>query len=206
MNVSIPASKFVTLQKKLAPKVITKNILPKKIVSVCAVDTAYKNGIARCCAVIFNVNKMKPIQSKTLELADTKPYISGLLMIKEAKPIIHALIKLTKNYQVLLIDGNGLLHPRNFGLACFIGLVTNKPTIGIAKKLMCGKVDSNSNVIFRGNVVGHEIKYRKKKVYVSVGHKIDLKTAVKIVKQLTLKNKWYPEPLRIADDITKSRK
>jgi deoxyribonuclease V len=199
VSLSIQSSKYIILQKKLASKVISKNVLPKKICSICAVDASYKNGKVRCSAVIFNKNKMKVAQSATIILADTTPYISGLFMLKEAKPILNALKKLTKRFDILLVDGNGKLHPRNFGLACYIGLIINKPTIGIAKKLLCGTVQSDSTVKLGGKIIGSEIKFEKKKIYVSVGHKINLQTCVKIVKELTLKNNWYPEPLRIAD-------
>lgn len=195
----LPSSKYIILQKKLAPKIISKNVLPKKVISICAVDAAYKNDKVRCCAIIFDRNKMKVIQSATVMLKDTTPYISGLFMLKEAKPIIHVLKKLTRKYDILLVDGNGKLHPRNFGLACYVGLLVNKPAIGVAKKLLCGTVQSDSKVKLCGKVIGYEIEHQKKKIYVSVGHKISLQTAVKIVKELTINNNWYPEPLRLAD-------
>jgi len=195
----ISNSETILLQKKLALEVITKDVLPKKIKRVCGIDVSYRNDFAYCSAVILDKNKMNVIELKNSKLKSAAKYIPGLFMLKEAKPIFHTLNKLEKNFDVLLIDGNGQLHPRQCGLACYIGLKLDKPVIGVAKSLLCGKVRSDSRVEYNGNVLGYEIKQNKKKLYVSVGNKISLYTAVKIIKELIVKDNWYPEPLRIAD-------
>jgi len=195
----ISNSETILLQKKLALKVITKNILPKKIKRVCGVDVSYRNDFAYCSAVILDKNNMNVIETKSSKLKSTARYIPGLFMLKESKPILHTLKKLEKNFDILLVDGNGQLHPRRCGLACYIGLKLDKPVIGVAKSLLCGKIRSDSKVEYKGKVLGCEIKQNKKKLYVSVGNKISLNTAVKIIKELIVKGNWYPEPLRIAD-------
>ena len=196
---SLSKSKAISLQNKLALEVITKNILPKKIKRVCGVDVSYRNDFAYCSAVILDKNSMSVIESKNTKLKSTAKYIPGLFMLKESKPILHTLKKLEKSFDILLVDGNGQLHPRQCGLACFIGLKIDKPVIGVAKSLLCGKVRSDSKVEYKGKVLGYEIKQNKKKIYVSIGHKINLKTAVKIIKELIVNYNWYPEPLRLAD-------
>jgi len=196
---SISESDAILLQNKLSTKVITKNILPKKIKLVCGVDVSYRGDFAYCNAVILDKNKMSVIESKTSKLKSATRYIPGLFMLKESKPILHTLKNLTKNFDLLLVDGNGRLHPRQCGLACYIGLKLDKPVIGVAKSLLCGKIRSDSKVEYKGKVLGYEIKQNKKKLYVSVGHKISLNTAVKIIKELIVNNNWYPEPLRLAD-------
>src|SRR3990170_2820668 len=173
--------KVKQLQEKLALKVITKNVLPLKIIKVCGVDVSYKDNIAYGAAVILDRNKKEVIEVTKSTLKVTSPYIPGLFVLREARPILKTLDKLTKDFDLLLIDGNGQLHPRRCGLACYIGLVLDKPVIGVAKNLLCGKV---------------------KKIYVSVGHKVSLKKSVSIVKGLLGKN-WLPEPLRLADVYSK---
>jgi len=195
----ISNSETILLQNKLALKVITKNILPKKIKRVCGVDVSYRNDFAYCSAVILDKNNLNVIESKNSKLKSTAKYIPGLFMLKESKPILHTIKKLEKSFDILLVDGNGQLHPRQCGLACYIGLKLDKPIIGVAKSLLCGKERSDSKVEYKGKVLGYEIKQNKKKIYVSVGHKINLKTAVKIIKELIVNGNWYPEPLRIAD-------
>jgi len=195
----ITKTQTILLQKKLALKVITKNILPKKIKRVCGVDVSYRNDFAYCSAVILDKNNMSIIETKNSKLKSTAKYIPGLFMLKESKPILETLKKLKKSFDILVVDGNGQLHPRQCGLACYIGLMLDKPVIGVAKSLLCGKVRSDSKVEYKGKVLGYEIKQNKKKLYVSVGHKISLNTAVKIIKELIVNDNWYPEPLRIAD-------
>ena len=190
---------LIHLQHILANKVITKDVLPKTVNSICGVDASYKEGKVRCAAIILESKRKKVVESSTSSLKDSAPYIPGFFMLKESKPILHTLKKLKKNFDVLLVDGNGQLHPRYCGLACFIGLVLDKPVIGVAKKLLCGKVQPDSKVNHEEKIIGYEIKQGKKKIYVSVGHKISLRTAVKIVRELILDDYWYPEPLRLAD-------
>ena len=125
-------------------------------------------------------------------------------MLRESEPILKALKKLETNFDILLIDGHGRLHPRLCGLACYIGIKINKPTIGVAKKILCGKVKDDSKVEYDGKILGFEIKNNNKKIYVSVGHKINLNTGIGIIKKLILDEKWYPEPLRLADSDCKS--
>jgi len=201
---SISESDAILLQKKLSTKVITKNILPKKIKRVCGVDVSYRDDFAHCNAIILDKNKMSIIESKTTKLKSVTRYIPGLFMLKESKPILHTLKKLTKSFDLLLVDGNGQLHPRQCGLACYIGLKLNKPVIGVAKSLLCGRVRTDSKVEYNGRVLGYQIQHSKKKIYVSVGHKISLRTAEKIVRELIVNQNWYPEPLRLADLNSKS--
>ena len=126
------------LQKEIATK-ITYNDKPIKIKNICAVDVSYKNEIAYCSAVIMN---------KTFDLIDTinfksivkYPYIPGLFFLRESGPIFGALEKLRNDYDLLIIDGHGTLHPRKCGLASYVGYSVNKPTIGVAKSRVCGSV------------------------------------------------------------------
>jgi len=194
--------KVKQLQEKLALKVITKNVLPLKIIKVCGVDVSYKDNIAYGAAVILDRNKKEVIEVTKSTLKVTSPYIPGLFVLREARPILKTLDKLTKDFDLLLIDGNGQLHPRRCGLACYIGLVLDKPVIGVAKNLLCGKVKRDKTVEYEGKIIGYEINHKGKKIYVSVGHKVSLKKSVSIVKGLLGKN-WLPEPLRLADVYSK---
>ena len=200
------SSDAILFQKRLSTKVIAKNTLPPKIRFVCGVDVSYKKDMAHCSAVVINKNSTEIVESANFSMKVTMPYIPGLFMLRESKPILKTLKKLKKSFDVLLVDGHGQLHPRQFGLACHIGLIIDKPVIGVAKALLCGKVRSDSKVEYQGKIVGYEIKQKKKKIYVSVGHKINLTTAVRIVKELTLEQRRYPEPLRLADFYSKSHK
>lgn len=197
-------SQTIKLQSKLSKKVISKNCLPKKIKTVCGIDVSYKEKMAFCTAIILDINNLNIHETIRFSMKISYPYIPGLFMLRESEPILQTLKKTKTDFDILLIDGHGRLHPRFCGLACYIGIRMNKPTIGVAKKILCGRVKSDSTVEYKGKILGFELKNNKKKIYVSVGHKINLKSAVNIVKQLILENKWYPEPLRLADSDSKN--
>jgi deoxyribonuclease V len=126
------------------------------------------------------------------------------LMLREYPPIIRTLAKLRSDYDLLLVDGHGLLHPRRCGIACYLGVKLDKPTIGIAKSLLCGKVKSDGSVELDGEILGHAIGGGKKTIYVSVGHRISLGTAVSLV--LELGNGATPEAMKQADANSKKEK
>lgn len=128
-------------------------------------------------------------------------------MLRESKSILKSLKLIKNSYDVLLINAHGVLHPRLCGMACYIGIMVDKPTIGIAKKLLCGLVLKNNFVEYDGRVLGYRIKKsNKKEIFVSVGHKISLLTAINIIKELIKDNESFPEPLRLADIYSKKYK
>ena len=196
-------SNAIILQQELSKRVISRNILPKNIQKVCGIDVSYKGNIAYCSVVILNKKNFQTIESVNLLTKATFPYIPGLFMLRESKPILNTLEKLKNNFDLLFVDGHGKLHPRQFGLACYIGLAIDKPVIGIGKSLLCGEIRSDKKIELQGKVLGHMLIHNGKKIFVSIGHKISLKTAVKLTNELILPNQWYPEPLRLADKNSK---
>jgi len=128
--------KTIKLQEKLASEVITKNIPRTNFQKICGADVSYKNDMAFCSAVIYDKKLKTVIESANSKIKSTTPYIPGLFMLKESKPIITVLKKLKQSFDVLLVDGNGQLHPRYCGLACYVGIKCNVPTIGVAKKIL----------------------------------------------------------------------
>ena len=120
-------------------------------------------------------------------------------MLREGKPLLKTLRLLKNPYDVLLIDSHGMLHPRKCGLACYVGIIIDKPTIGVAKKLLCGSTLENNYIEYNEKILGYRIrKHNKKDIYISIGYKISLKTAVSIVRNLTKKCEFIPEPLRLS--------
>jgi deoxyribonuclease V len=197
---STPAA-AVRQQKEIARKVVARDDY-KDIRLVCGVDVSYRAGVAHCSAVVMDVADLKIV----VEQADTKseikhPYIPGLFMLREAGPVLRTLKRL-KRYDLVMADGHGLLHPRRCGLACYIGVVMDKSAIGAAKSLLCGKVRDDDYVELGGEALGHVVKGRKN-LYVSVGHRVSLESAVALAKGMTKKGEWLPEPLRLADTNSK---
>jgi deoxyribonuclease V len=183
----------IRLQKNIAKKVVADKDDFGRISSICGVDIAYSGSIsnaAYCSAVIMDGNMQKLVESVDVQTIVKYPYVPGLLMLREAEPIFYALKLLKNTYDLLLIDGHGVLHPRKCGLACYIGVTLDKPTIGVAKSRLCGTVRPDGFVELDGEILGYAIS---KKLYISVGHRLTLKTAIALVRELGI------EPLRLAD-------
>jgi deoxyribonuclease V len=175
---------------------------------VCGIDVSYVKNTANCSALIMKRRSWQVIEAVNMSIRMTEPYIPGLLMIREAKPVLATLKLLKKDFDLLLIDGHGVLHPRRCGLACFIGVVTNKPTIGVGKHLLCGTVRKDHFIDDGGQIIGFKVsnaRNAKKSVYISVGNLISLVTSIRIVQELTKEGHWIPEPLRIADINSKNK-
>jgi deoxyribonuclease V len=194
-------TKIIELQNEFAKKVITHDYLNNNnIRNVCGIDVSYKDINAFCSAVMVNKNTLEIIEIVNEKSIVKFSYISGLFMLREAKPLLKTLRLLKNTFDLVLIDGHGILHPRKCGLASYIGIMIDKPTIGVAKSLLCGSILKNNYVEYNKTILGYRIsKNDKKNIYVSVGHKISLETAIDIIKKLTKKSEFIPEPLRIAD-------
>jgi deoxyribonuclease V len=190
----------IRLQKNIAKKVVAAKDDFGSINSICGVDIAYSDSnsnAAFCSAVIMDRNMQKLIESVDVQTIVKYPYVPGLLMLREAEPIFYTLKMLKNTYELMLIDGHGLLHPRKCGLACYIGVTLDKPTIGVAKSRLCGRVRPDGFVELDGEILGYAIS---KKLYISVGHRLTLKTAIALVKELGI------EPLRLADINSRKNK
>lgn len=195
-------SDAVELQKKIAAQVIDRNEI-ETLENICAVDVAYDKEKAYCSAVLMS-RSGKLIEVVNSASAIEYPYVPGLLMLRESPPIFRTLRFLKKDYDVLLVDGHGRLHPRRCGIASYVGVKLGKPTIGIAKSLLCGTVRSDSKIELDGQILGQAIGKGRKKLYVSVGHKISLDTAISLVSELG--NGGIPEAMRLADANSKKEK
>ncbi len=208
-------SSYIKLQKQLATKV-TQQKLPDNIQTIAGADMAYspdgKLGLA--VAVLLNFPKLELIETAQAILPVEMPYISGLLSFREAPAVIAAVRKLNHKPDVLLIDGQGVAHPRRFGLACHVGLELGWPTIGVAKSRLTGKSrqpaltkGSCCKLIDKGQTIGVVLRSRDnvKCLYISIGHLAELNQAAKLVLRCC-KGYRLPEPTRIAHNlVTKMR-
>ena len=134
------------------------------------------------------------------------PYVPGYLAFREAPAVSDALEQLEIVPDVILVDGQGMAHPRRFGLACHLGLTAGVPTIGCAKSRLLGRWEAlggergaMSPLVDRGEVVGAVVRTRTgvSPVYVSVGHRVTLEAAADFVLQCCGRYR-LPEPTRLA--------
>jgi deoxyribonuclease V len=183
----------INLQRAIASKVIAHDYF-SEIKRVCGVDVAYDGYTAYCSAVVMEKGKVV-VESVECKTTVSYPYVPGLMMLREATPIFQT-VKLLKSYDLLLIDGHGLLHPRKCGLACYVGVTLDKPTIGVAKSRLCGTVRPDGYIEVSNEILGCIVD----RLYVSIGHRISLETAIILVKKLGT------DPLRLADINSKAQK
>lgn len=136
------------------------------------------------------------------------PYVPGLLSFRELPLVLEAWSRLETSPDVVIFDGHGLAHPRRFGLACHGGLLLDLPAVGCAKSLLVGdhgplgtERGATAAIRHEGDVVGMAVRTRTdvRPVYVSVGHRMDLDTAVALV--LSVARYRVPEPVRAADRL-----
>ncbi len=200
----------VEIQRRLRPLVRRENALALDgIRTVAGVDAAYKDG-ARAAVVLLSFPSLELLERVTAFRAETFPYVPGLLSFREAPVVLDALARLAAPPDLLMCDGQGIAHPRRLGLASHLGVYLDMPSIGCAKSRLVGSYDEpgpnagdRSPLVHRGELVGMVVrtKPRTNPVFVSIGHKVDLETAVEVVLRC-LRGYRLPEPTRLADKLT----
>jgi deoxyribonuclease V len=199
----------VQLQHKLKKEIIVRP-LPEKMERVGGLDVQYEDGLARAAAVVFDFTTMKVVEQSVIEIAITYPYIPGLFSFREVPPLLAAIERLGGMPDVWLCDGQGIAHPRRFGLACHVGVLLDLPAVGCAKSILIGEHPllpaergHGSLLSDNGEVIGMAVRTRDhiSPVYVSVGHRADLDSAVKLVLACG-RGMRLPEPLRLAHRLT----
>ncbi len=181
-----------------AKKVITDDKLGE-VKLVGGADCAYFNDTVIASVVVCD-EKLSVVEKKTATVQSDFPFIQGLLYYREGKAIEEAFSKLNKKPDVLIIDGNGLLHPLRCGIASQIGVELGIPTIGVAKTRLVGEEDEAGNILVGNEILGveHKAKDHSKHLYISIGHMVSLERAVVIVEKATRAPHKLPEPLHVA--------
>ncbi len=196
------------LKKQITLKGSFKNLNGKLIAGA---DVSYDKEIDRFYAgvVVFELQTMQKIEEVTASGKVGFPYIPGLLSFREAPILLRAFSKVRKTPDIIMLDAQGIAHPRGIGLASHIGLLLNKPSIGCAKTRLIGEYNNvgkevgyYSQLTIKGKTVGVVLRTRKnvKPVFVSPGHKIDLVTSIDIVLK-SCRGYKLPEPTRQAHNL-----
>ena len=156
--------------------------------------------------VVLRYPELVLAESKTAREQLDFPYIPGLLSFRESPLILAACERLSVSPDLVLVDGQGIAHPRHLGLASHLGLLWDKPTIGCAKSLLCGwhqpvgpEPGSYAELIDDNEVIGAALRTKEGSapLYISIGHKIDLATALQWVLNCC-RGYRLPEPTRLA--------
>lgn len=199
------------IQERLRNYVMIEPLSEDGLRWVGGVDASYSKDRIYAAIVVMEYGTGELVERATAEFALTYPYIPGLLSFREAPAYLAALEKLSQLPDLLIVDGHGSAHPRGFGLACHLGVLLDLPTIGCAKSPLVGEysslaepVGSTSDVVEKGQILGMAVRTRAgvKPVFVSVGHRVDLASAVRLVLACTRGYK-LPEPTRQAHILAK---
>jgi len=198
-------------QRKTAVQVVEEDAGSTQ--SVTGVDIAYRGDEAYAAAATLDVETLRTVAVASVRTKVGFPYIPGYLAFREMPGIETAVRRLAVPPEAVMIDGHGRLHPALFGVACHAGVRLNVPTIGVAKHPLAGRVDTTQEketgahpVRIDGKTRGYAWipPNREHPIYISVGHRVSLGTALALVKRTT--RVGYPEPLRIADRLAEEMK
>lgn len=198
------------IQQQLRSQVIRIDCLGE-VNYVAGVDVGFEDNYAISVAAVavLTFPELELVETAIAHRPTTFPYIPGFLSFREVPVILDALEKLTLNPDLILCDGQGIAHPRRFGLACHLGVLIDIPTIGVAKSLLIGKHEQLppekgrwQPLCHQGEIIGAVVRSRNgvKPLYVSIGHRISLTTAIDLVLGCIIKYR-LPETTRWADKL-----
>lgn len=198
------------IQLELRSQVITEDLLDT-VNYVAGVDVGFEDNyaISKAAVAVLSFPELQLVETAIAKIPTTFSYIPGFLSFREIPAILKALEQIKTTPDLILCDGQGLAHPRRFGIACHLGVILDMATIGAAKSLLVGKYEelapdkgSWQPLIHREETVGAIVRTRSnvKPMYVSVGHKLSLTSAIDYVLQCTTKYR-LPETTRWADKL-----
>jgi deoxyribonuclease V len=166
-------------------------------------------GSSVAAAVLWDrqAQRVLEVATATVDEATLFPYVPGFLSFRESPVYLAALANLEHSFELLLVDGQGVAHPRGFGIACHLGVHLGMPSIGVAKTLLYGKPESDLpetagsavSLVAKGEQIGwvYRSKSKVQPLYVSPGHRVGMAEALELVRSLSTKVR-LPEPLRQA--------
>jgi deoxyribonuclease V len=158
--------------------------------TVAGVDVGMDGDLAKAAVVVLSYPDLAPVEQAVAQAQAAMPYIPGFLAFREAPAVIAACEELETEPDLLIFDGQGVAHPRRLGIASHVGVILDKPSIGCAKSRLCGthhepapEAGSYVHLHDGEEIIGAVVRTRShvSPVYVSVGHRIDLETAIKYV-------------------------
>ena len=179
-------------QAGLAGDVVLRDGFPTPLRTIAGFDVGFEDDGAttRAAAVLLDADSLQVLASEVARIPTRMPYIPGLLSFRELPAVLAALEQLREPPDLLLCDGQGIAHPRRFGIASHLGLLVDIPAIGVAKTRLCGTHEEPPNqrgawtpLWGQGEIIGAVLRTRPgvKPLYISPGHRVGLETAIAYV-------------------------
>ena len=209
----VSPSEAKEIQQGLRSRVSTERTF-SQVNTVAGVDVAIKDEVARAAIVVLSYPELTPLDYSLAELPVEFPYIPGLLAFREAPAVLAALEKLKTEPDLFIFDAQGLAHPRRLGLATHLGVIIDRPSIGCAKSRLCGSHHepgpdrgSYTHLYDDDEIIGAVVRTQTgvSPLYVSIGHQVDLPTAIEYVLSCCTKYR-LPETTRYAHRVAGGEK
>lgn len=206
----VSPTEAVQIQRVLAPLVRETPLALGAVRTVAGLDVSVRGDRVRAAIVVMDMTTMEVVDQAIWEGPTPFPYVPGLLSFREVPAILPALEQLRAMPDVLMLDAHGRAHPRRFGLACHLGVLLDRPALGVAKTVLVGRngplaepKGSTAEMVHKDEVVGTALRTRErvKPVYVSVGHRIALADAVALTDRLATRFK-LPMPTHLAHRLS----
>lgn len=178
-------------------------------------DVGFEQGgeVTRAALVILEYPSLKLVEHRVARIATTMPYIPGFLSFREYPALLAAWALLEQKPDLLFVDGHGIAHPRRLGVASHFGLLVDVPTIGVAKRRLCGKFEpleeepgARQPLLDKGEQIGWVLRSKRRcnPLFISSGHRVSADTALHWV-ETCLQGYRLPEPTRWADAVASQR-
>ncbi|MFD1803810.1 deoxyribonuclease V [Mixta tenebrionis] len=189
------------------------DVMPPRLIG--GADVGFEQGgdVTRAAMVILEYPSLKLIEYKVARIATIMPYIPGFLSFREYPALLAAWELLERKPDLLFVDGHGISHPRRLGVASHFGMLVDVPTIGVAKRRLCGRFEplddepgSQQPLMDKGEKIGWVWRSKKRcnPLFVSTGHRVSIDTALQWV-QNCMAGYRLPEPTRWADAVASER-
>lgn len=204
------------VQEGLASRVRLKDEFSKPLRTVAGFDVGFEDDGAttRAAAVLLDADTLETLETRLVRVPTRMPYIAGLLSFRELPALLDALALLSQKPDLVFIDGQGIAHPRRLGIATHFGIVTDLPTIGVAKKVLVGTPSITlhdmrgafTTLRDHGEQIGWLLRSKPGclPLVVSPGHRVAMATAPEMTMRFVTTYR-LPEPTRLADRLASRR-
>lgn len=203
------------MQSELAQQVVVRDGFAKPLRTIAGFDVGFEDdgAITRAAAVLLDAQTLQPLQSEVARIDTVMPYVPGLLSFRELPALLQALALLDATPDLVFVDGHGIAHPRRLGIAAHFGVVTDLPSIGVAKKILVGTGAPLHDVRgayvplrHKGEQIGWLLRSKPKcnPLIVSPGHRVAMASVGDMVMRYVTRYR-LPEPTRLADRLASRR-
>jgi len=191
------------IQRKTAKQVSTEDSF-EEVKYIAGFDVAFVGDQAICGCAVLDAKTLEVKEKRHLVVKAPMQYVPGFLAFREGPIIMQLYYDLEYDPDVIMVDGHGILHEGNAGLASFVGVELAKPVIGVAKTLLAGE-EKGDDILLNGEVCGAKVRTKEhaNPVYVSPGNMISLKTCIEWVKKTIVPPHKLPEPLHVAHKVAR---